>query len=418
MTRRVTQVGIEVDSPRGGHVGLYAQAHFSENCPTTAYPSFTGGWEVWLLGDNGELLVPVENFTSLEYVRSVSGQYYKGYGHYIMVGPKEKNPIDDFTLDRPFVVLREGATGLVPEFGGLHRNFRFWHDEQGTELFSSSGPDYKHLLKRRVLIPPQGEDFLTIDAHLTDTMRELVRQSTVAGITQTRRAFPNWQTMGNQLLGIRQPLNYRYSMLYDELDTLSGLGVDWDVVRDGPNFRFETYLPYKGRDLRINNECGSPPFVMSLDMTNIDEPDVQLNRSDEVNVAYVGGAGVGKDRLIVERTGLFDSHEDSPYNRIETFIDASNDSNLGTLAAQGDAHLVEYGTFVLFSCTIPESDVHKYGTHWNLGDRCTGLYAGYQFDMRIVEVRVTIDFQQEQTVIIEPTLLVYPSWLALPEGAV
>ena len=410
MTRRVTQVGIEVDSATGGHVGLAAFAHFVENCPTVSYPAFGGGWEVWLLDTQGGLRVPLENFTSLEYVRAINGQYFHGYGYYTLIGPRTKNPVDEFTLDRSLVVFREGTGGLVAEFGGLHRNVKFWHDEQGTELFSSSGPDYKHLLKRRIIIPPQGEDFLTIDLPLTDTMRELVRECTVAGVTAEGREYTNWDVIAEQKQGVRQSLNYRYSTLYDELDMLSGLGVDWDVVRDGPDFRFESYLPYKGRDLRLNNECGFPPFVMSLDFTNIDEPSTELNRSDEFNVAYVGGVGVGKDRIIVERSGFYDAHLDSPYNRIETFVDASNDDNIASLMAQGDAHLVEYGSYLLFSCTIPEGEAQRYGTQWNLGDMCTGLYGGYEFDMRVVEVRVRIDFEAEQSVTISPTLLVYPGW--------
>lgn len=387
-----------------------ADSYFSETCPTESYDDLSGPYEVWLLDDDGNRIANLEGFERLEFTRAVNGMFAAGYGSYRLEASSDIIDPTDFALDYKVSVQRATPSGVVLEFEGLHRNLEISRDDTGMEYFVSEGADYKSLMKRRIILPNAGDDFYVASGPFTDIMTDLVSSQCETGVVvDADREMPNFQTDAAIGEGVNLTLNYRYTKLADELELLAGLGADWDIVRvDASTLEFQVYFPYKGKDKREGNVCGNEPIVFSIDNLNIKEPGLELFRLDEVNIAYVGGAGVGRDRIILERESLFDTIDDSQWNRIETFLDSGNETNMGSLAAEGDAYLVEHGVGVMFSMNVPVGSPYIYGEKWNLGDRVTGKYKGYVFDMRVISVTTVID--KDNSVTNTPVFFVYPGW--------
>jgi hypothetical protein len=211
--------------------------------------------------------------------------------------------------------------------------------------------------------------------------------------------------------GVPLNLHYRYTRLSDELDQLANVeeGADWEVVQHGIDaIYFKVHYLYKGKDRRRDSVQGWPEMIWSVDRANIISPSYVEDRVDEVTVTIVGGEGIGVDREIEVRNNIADRQYDSPWNRVEEFIDASSETSQAALMAQGDANNVEHGMARTFAVQSTQAQMLTYGKKWNLGDICTGEFDyGGVFDMRVVEVREVLD-PRENHLAVYPTFFVFP----------
>ena len=373
-------------------------------CPTVYYPSFSGPYEVVLLDhDLTTEVVRVDEYTRLEYTRTITGEGYHGYGFYSIEGDPDKMQSDEWTLDRILSVRHAETSGLVVEFEGFHRDRGHWHDQKGQRRFRSSGPNLNHLMTRRTTQAwPSNRAFFSINQPFTNIMRLLAitNAQAAAGWLRWMQSFSVTPTTDE---GQTLNMHYRNSKLFEDLDALADLGADWEILRDEvtspPKLRFHVHYPYKGRDRRRNNQCGEPTVAFSIDNDNILLPKYEQFRTNEVTVVYVAGEGIGIDREIQERHNVAGRVSDSPWNRIERFMEQSQETSSGALAAWGDAYLVEHGISRSFGLRLPESGQYAYGDEWNLGDYCTAIYEGQTYDVRIVAVKVTLEAPKGRTVV-------------------
>jgi hypothetical protein len=70
--------------------------------------------------------------------------------------------------------------------------------------------------------------------------------------------------------------------------------------------------------------------------------------------------------------------------------------------------LVERGQIQEFALKAASNQIATYGCGWNLGDICTGEFAGHSFPCRIVRVREVLRKAEQSVPIIIPTFFVYP----------
>ncbi|KKN85711.1 hypothetical protein LCGC14_0275160 [marine sediment metagenome] len=389
---------------------LMAKIRLPTPLVTVYYDDFDGPYEIRLLDHDGNLLHVIDQYTEVEFVRAVNGQWHSGYGWFRLTGAASLLPVDDFTLDRIIQVRRLSSTGPVVVFEGFHRFTKVWNPPgKGVQMFMSSGPDLKHLAKRRIVIPfPADRAFFSISGPFTDTMRHLIslNATSFAGVD---RAMARLRVQSFDHLGVPLNLHFRYTPVHEELENLAqvGEGADWDINQNGAYIDFDVFYPFKGKDRRRNGVQGWPEMVWSIDRATLVEPAYEEDRVDEITVTYVGGEGIGADREILVRTNIASRDEDSPWNRIETFIEASKETSLASLAALGDAYNVEHGLVRLFELRSAPKEVLSYGSKWNLGDICTGEYThGGVFDMRIVAVREKLN--RETGITVEPVFFIYP----------
>ena len=94
---------------------------------------------------------------------------------------------------------------------------------------------------------------------------------------------------------------------------------------------------------------------------------------------------------MVERASLDGAEYDSPWNRVESFLESRQETSLAALMAYGDAFLVESREKVTFSCEATPTITSLYNVHWDLGDLVTGRYRGVDYDMQIKEIQVSVD---------------------------
>ena len=373
-------------------------------CPTVYYPNLAGPYEVALMDhDLTTEVVRVDEYTRLEFTRTITGEGYHGYGFYNIIGDPDLMQQALWTLDRILVVHRVEPSGRVLEFEGFHRDRGHWHDERGQRNFRSSGPDLKHLMTRRsTLAWPSDRAFFNINQPFTNIMRYLAITNAQAAAGWDRW-MPSFSVTPTTDEGQTLDMHYRNTKLYEDLDALADLGADWEILRDEvtspPKLRFHVHYPYKGRDRRRNNQCGESTVVFSIDNDNMLHPKYEQFRTDEVTVVYVAGEGIGVDREILERHNIAGREDDSPWNRIERFMEQSQETATGALAAWGDAYLVEHGISRSFGLRLPESGQYAYGVEWNLGDYCTAIYEDQTYDVRIVAVKVILEAPKGRTVI-------------------
>lgn len=379
-------------------------------CPSVWYDDIDGPYEVWAIDHDGNLLTdPITQFERLEINRAVNGQWHHGYGDYILQVSPELVDTSVITLDTIISVRRITSSGdVVKVFEGLHRKRRDWHDESGAGHFITAGPDYKHLMKRRVVLPwPTGRAFFSVTDNFTDIMRLLAvtNAQAAAGVD---RWFNKFKVEANTNEGQTLSMHYRNTYLNEDIDALADLGADWDIIRENSNqYRFRVFFPFKGRDRRRGNACGNSELVFSIDNDNIIQPQYDEDRVDEATVVYVAGDGIGTDRDITERHNINDRESDSEWNRTERFFEQTKETSPAALAAWGDAFLVENGIQRRFGLRLLPEQEYAYGVDWNLGDKCTGVYQGLTFHMRIVEVRVVLDPEAGREV--TPMMFVYPT---------
>jgi len=389
-----------------------AKAKLRKAMPTDIpyYDDFGGDlYEIRLLDHDGSLIQILDQYTEVEFTRAVNGQFHNGYGAFTLTGHVDLLPTEEFLLDRIIQVRRIGV-GVSPVvvFEGLIRYRSPYMDDDGKMMYNIRGLDLKTLMKRRIILPfPATRAFFSYSGPFTDAMRYLVITNCTFGALGDRKMYRlRVQTLTND--GIPLNLNYRYTLLSDELDLLCqvGEGADWDVFQNGAYVDFDVFYPRKGRDRRRGSGT-APEMVWSLDRGNIVSPAYVEDRLAEWTVVYAGGEGIGKDRVIVERENIAGRQDDSPWNRIERFTENSRETALSSITAMADAALVEHSLIRTFAVNASPNQVLTYGSKWNLGDICTGeFYQGGAFDLRIVEV--TEQLNRENGHVVTPTFFVYP----------
>ena len=392
---------------------FYLAATIRKSVPidTEYYPDFSGPHEIRLLDHDGSLLYIIDQYTNCEFVRAVNGKYHPGYGIFSLRGAATLLPVDDFLLDRIIQVRRLPGGGLDPVvvFEGLIRAVHTYQNDEGFIEVEIRGYDFKHLMKRRIVLPyPASRAFWSYNGPVTDAMRYMVILNATFGAIGDRK-MSRLRVRPLTHDGTPLDLHYRYTVVADELELLGNVdeGADWDLYQNGAFIDFEVYTPFKGRDRR--QLLGSAPeMVWSIDRANVARPSFTEERLDEWTVVYAGGEGIGADRVIVERSNIAGREFDSPWNRIERFMDSGRDSAESTITASADAALVEHALVREFTVQAAPTQVLTYGSKWNLGDLCTGVFeAGGVFSLRIVEVMETLN-RDNNGYTVTPTFFVYP----------
>lgn len=402
---------VYVDSPTVGLVYQYRvrglwSGYPSEWCYTNEVYLLCQEWEpgtleanysIVIRGTDGEQIGIIDAYEGFEYTRVLNDAGYLE----ITAAPELVDP-DWFELDYIIEVWRKAPEEPWREdFTSFHRFKRFWYDNDDQEWFRSVGPGVTELLKRRIILPPSGEAALEIEDEQTDIMRQLVRTQ-MGPHALPERQMPGLSVELDSDDGEVLRYLFRYEDLFEVIAELStNTGADFAIEHLGTNlFEFRVYPDKYGVDRRVGNVYGNAPFVFSIEMANMTEPEFESDRLNEKTVVYVAGEEAGALREIVERGSLVGAEYDSPWNRVESFIESRQEVSLGTLMAYGDAFLVEAREQITFTCEATPTQASLYSIHWDLGDLVTGRYRGVDYDMQIVEIQVVVDADGEH---IRPT---------------
>lgn len=295
----------------------------------------------------------------------------------------------DFILRAIRTDAISGQKNLVYE--GFNRTVVDQARSDGSIILNLYGVGLTELLKRRVVIPPSGFESSAKTGRAETVIREYVDEQCISAV-DTDRIIPGLSLEANGLTGKTVERTARYTNLYTVVSGVAEDGrVDFGIVGglDQPVGQFSLHIDWLwGQDKTASNSIGNNPVVFDNRAGHMTIPINSRNRSDEVNVAYIGGPGEGLNRIVLERDGA--GITDSPLNRREGFIDARRESSDSALLAVGDVYLIDRQAVDSLTFNVTQVDDVRWLEHWELGDVVTGRYSGRDFTVKITEVSVRL----------------------------
>lgn len=290
---------------------------------------------------------------------------------------------------------------------------RYWErledDESGEEYIIFSGYSLEHLLFRRHIDfaddPVNAGGFVTRQGSGDTVMRDFVLYQCITPAVNLDRAFTGL-TAAAVSGGYQQTFQRRSTEnLLDILkEIVQKSNVDFRVVYtgDAPNgvMSMEFQATTIGTDrTKTTNYPTSPYLLFDPRRGNMFSPSVVVDRKDEKTFVYVTGQGLEDERVIFPVINA-QAATDSIWNRIETVVDARNNQENDTdgYFSAGIDTLNDNKALTEFNFQ-PDLAVIRYNVGFFLGDKITGQYEGYQKDVRIKAV--TISIENDETISIE-----------------
>lgn len=275
-------------------------------------------------------------------------------------------------------------------YEGFNRTIVFQTTGSGSVVVSLYGSGYTELLYRRIVIPTANEDAVEKSGNAETVMKQYVVEQAAAPTDADRSIIgltidPDGGGGG--------PVSYsaRYTNLATVIARLAEDGhQDFGIVggsRRG-TFIFRTAKQW-GMDRRIINQAGNTPVLFDFTLDNMTIPIASFNTSDEKTVAYVGGSGEARARLISQVEDI-PGIDKSPWNRRESFVEARTVDSLANLETLGRAFLRDNRARENLSFNINQGPGSRWLTDWGLGDLITSRFLDIIAHKKVVEVHVTV----------------------------
>lgn len=240
-----------------------------------------------------------------------------------------------------------------------------------------------YVLRNRITVPKQGEDYVRYNAPVEDIMVSLVRDNAV-NPADLKRKIPYFAIAESQKRGETIPYQSSGTELpvcLEELSKYSMLGVAVRMDTVNKQYVFEVL---DGADRTINQQ-ERPPVVFRKEYDNLDKVTYTLNDSNTKNCAYTAGQGEGAGRALYIVGDELEGEE-----RREVFVDARDVDDASELPERGMAKLADMRPEESFESEV---DVSEYGKRWNIGDIVTVVNedSGITLNDYVIEVEETLD---------------------------
>lgn len=273
---------------------------------------------------------------------------------------------------------------------------RYLIDSDGTETLEIVAQDGNSILKRRIIAYAAGTDYALKAGVAGDIMKEIVKENFGTLAIEAARDASLWITVdpnngdGEAVFG-----DLAWRNVWDAVAELAsnseqeGIRVVFDMERGSApgHLIFKTYPYYRGAD----HTSGSPdPVFVGWDYGNLSQPELLFDYSEEINTAYVGGAGSG-DVRIIETVIDTTRATASPYARCETFVDGGDQSKSEALQSLGDTVIFKGRPRLILSGNMLDTKTYMYGIKYRYGDRVTAQYKGYAVDCRLDTLVISLD---------------------------
>lgn len=239
------------------------------------------------------------------------------------------------------------------------------------------------ILKNRLTVPKQGEDYVYYNAPVEDIMVDLVEKNAVDPL-DAKRKIPYFSVAKSSGRGEKLAYQSSYTEVTECLQELSkysmlGVAVRMDIAKK--QYVFEVL---EGVDRTINQQ-NCPPVVFRKEYDNLNNTTYTLNDSNTKNCAYTGGQGEGAARAVYVVGGELDGEE-----RREVFVDARDVEDVSELPERGAAKLANMRPEENFESEIT---TEWYEKRWKMGDMVTVLDedSGITLNDYVVEVEESLD---------------------------
>lgn len=281
-------------------------------------------------------------------------------------------------------------------YEGVHSTTTIQSGKMGQVIINFYSQGFTALLARRIVVPPDGQESVSVRSNADINMATLLIYA-ASGIDDPARAlaplssamlFPIGHVFGDIV-----EYDARYVNLLSAFETLAEAG----GVRFGvtcPTFlSAPTYLQVEARrlwglDRRINSTQTENKMFFNYESGNMEIPIYSKNYSEEKNVAYVGGQGVGANRRILQLIGTTSTRHH--WARKEAFTDARGGDNDEKLLTEGLAYLSKNMAKNTLTFNVRQVPGSLWPLNWGLGDVLTAKYRDTLFEKEIREVVVTV----------------------------
>lgn len=351
-----------------------------------------GDVEVVLLNPLGERVEIIGDYYTASYARSLG---FIGSASVEM--PLDAYNPGSFQIDGRLEFWREiegGRSVLDTDTSFFIRRRRRVRQEGGEVNLTVSGPSAVEILNRRIVAWPAGSAQAVSNGPIDDIMLVVMRENFGTAADPDREVSTDYLDIPANL-SLGSTLKIRYARrnileLFRELSDASlqtSVPIFFDVVRhDQRALRFQPFAGQRGAD----HSASSPaPVVFSAETGNLSQDMLDENYEDEITVAWAGGQGEEADRVMGVGFDLVRLAR-SPWGWRETFIDGRDSTDSTALGSEASAAVVSGRPKNTVSATLLSTEQTRYGQHWGFGDRVVSEIFGFQFDVWVNAVSVTL----------------------------
>lgn len=340
-----------------------------------------------------EIIFDPTTFVSVRYSRKINDigafvavlpyttEYYAAFGWDNYVEIKRTDPdTGDLVLEETYLVRAK------------HR-----YREGNIEQIVVGGLSLNHLLARRIIDPdddPTATDGYSVKSGAADTvMRGYVREQ-AGDLASVDRAFPQLTVAAVAGTGVSINKSFRYDNLFNAMQEMAaGSGIDFRIERIDFNFTQVVIGAFGVDRTRTTNEPQALPWLgLSPVRGNLQEPSLNIDRTEEKNYVYVLGQGQGEERIVVK--AYTSDVTLSPYNRIEFSKDQRNVGKLDIAGLQTSATTQLNSNQAVNDFTfkpIVGNAGSVYRSDWDIGDKATVIWDDVEMDLRIAGIEIEID---------------------------
>lgn len=273
--------------------------------------------------------------------------------------------------------------------------------EGSEERLVIGGVSLNQLLMRRIINPD--DDPAAVDGYSTksgpaDTvMREYVLEQAGLSASAARQIAGLSVGLVNAI-GTPTAKSYRYQNLFNCLQELAyEAGIDFYIERGALNALNMTIGTIGGDKTKVANSPFTPWVGLNPDRSNLLDPSLKMDRTEEENYVYALGQGQGEQRLVYESNST--AINLSPLNRCEFVKDARNIDKVDTdgLISAAITALNERRIVTEFTFSASTADAGSiYRQNWDIGDKVTATWDDVTEDVRITGVTIALNESNEQ----------------------
>lgn len=298
----------------------------------------------------------------------------------------------------PFALLRKDSRLVLDRTVGGLTHTSTWLLRRAENTMSDDGArarrvtavDLRDLLRRRI-VPVASQGVATGPAD--DLMKQIVRDNFVTASNPDRN-LPALTVAADTSSAPSVTLEFANRNVLQVLQDLAaasmaaGTYLAFDVVPIDDGIEFRTYPTVWGFDRRAE-------VLLSAERGTLAAVATDTDYTDEATVVYASGRG---DEIITVTAVDAGRIAQSPFGRIEGYLNAASAETLAAVQAAADAELQAGRARELFSARLVEQPGLRYGVDVYLGDLVQAEYDGTLYDCRVEPVRLTLDGAGNETV--------------------
>jgi hypothetical protein len=370
----------------------------------------TANYAVLLRNAAGDELELIDDFTSLDYTRSLNA-----IGSLTMTLPDRYQS----TLFGPDYRLEIWRTPL----GGspYYEMNTFWLIRNISQTYTPDGNalileavDLMDILKRRLVAYTRDTDQATkivergTEDYADNLMRDFVREAMGPGATDsysgTDRAITGLTVEPNLTIGYGPANTEQESSFIPVIDALSTLA-EYSESQGTKLYFNMSGRPISGTDIAFyvtkdhlganRSISGAAPVVFSWEFGNLSEITLALNYIDSRSAMYVLGPGTSSGRTVRLVDGLYTDY--SPFARIEEAVSftgrgEAKPSVINTLMDNlGEAEVYRVAPKATVTAVVNDQIGYVYGYDYQFGDLVTVMSENRRFDCAVRSVGVSVD---------------------------